>query len=538
MPPPTISRRDLLRAAGRAAGGVTFLALVPTGWHAFPFVLPPAPPDGAPPDGHPPVDRPLLFTALPYIQPGPRGRLEPDRESVVVAWQTEDRAAAFRIEYGPTRDYGRRAPVAATTRGGNDSPPTEDSAAAAAVARRRNYAATLTGLALGTRYHYRVREAGRSVVEGYFTTRRARHRSIRFVAFGDNSYGSLGQRAVAWHAYQARPDFVMNTGDNVYQNGLDSEYARFFFPIYNADLGGPRTGAPLLRSVPFYTVLGNHDVYSVDHDGQPAADFDRSSDALAYYTNLYLPLTGPASPPHAASIIAAGRGAAAFAQFRDCAGDRYPRMGNYSFDYGDAHFLCLDSNLYVDPTHSAWHDWLKQDLEETDAPWKFVVYHHSAFNVGNLMYSQQHMRVLAPLLERLGVDMVLAGHEHTYQRTRPFTFAPDGPGAAGRRGSAARLVPGMFTIDTTFDGETETRPRGIIYITTGAGGFDMFDPGFSSDPERWLHDEDGRTRYTVRVASDQHSFTVVDLDAHSLRLRQIDETGTEIDRMRIDKRAP
>ena len=92
-------------------------------------------------------------------------------------------------------------------------------------------------------------------MEGYFTTRKPRGTPIRFVAFGDNSYGDPGQRAIAWHAHQARPDFVMNTGDNVYEHGLDSEYIRYFFPIYNADVGSPQTGAPLLRSVPFYTGL-------------------------------------------------------------------------------------------------------------------------------------------------------------------------------------------------------------------------------------------------------------------------------------------
>jgi acid phosphatase type 7 len=540
-PSGAISRRDLLRAAGRAAGGVTFLALVPTGWRHFPFALPGLPPDGTPARARRGSDRPLLFTALPYIQPGPAGSLEPGRESIVVAWQTEDRVGSFGAEFGLTRAYGRHAKVTATSRDGGGGRPPADSAGPPATddhaggGRRRNYAAMMTGLALDTRYHYRVHEDGRSVVEGYFTTRRPRQTPIRFVAFGDNSFGSPGQRAVAWQAYEARPDFVMNTGDNVYQNGLDTEYARYFFPVYNADLGGPRTGAPLLRSVPFYTVLGNHDVYSVDATGQPAANFDVAPDALAFYTNLYLPLTGPATPPQAPSVIAKAAGASAFDRFRDCAGARFPRMGNYSFDYGDAHFLCLDSNLYVDPTDSAWHDFVEQDLGETDAAWKFVVYHHSAFNVGNLMYTQQHMRVLSPLLERMGVDMVLAGHEHNYQRTRPFTFVPHGPGEAARRGAIERLVPGTFTIDTVFDGTSETRPRGIIYVTTGAGGSDMFDPDFNVNPSLWVHAEDDRTSYAVRVVTDRHSFTVIDLDARTLTLRQIDETGTEIDRIRIDK---
>ena len=218
----------------------------------------------------------------------------------------------------------------------------------------------------------------------------------------------------------------MNTGDNVYEGGLDTEYAKYFFPIYNADVGGPRTGAPLLRSVPFYTVLGNHDVHTPDANGQPAADFDKSPDALAYYSSMYLPLTGPEAPPQPTPVIAAGDGAAAFAKFRACACPRFPRMGNYSFDYGDVHFLCLDSNVYVDPTDAGWHDYIARDLSGTDARWKIVVYHHPAFNAGDKHYKNQQMRVLTPLFEQQGTDLVLSGHEHVYQRTRPFTFVPSG----------------------------------------------------------------------------------------------------------------
>jgi hypothetical protein len=84
--------------------------------------------------------------------------------------------------------------------------------------------------------------------------------------------------------------------------------------------------------------------------------------------------------------------------FRVCAGARFPRMANYSFDNGDVHVLCLDSNRYVDPNDAALRAWISSDLEGTDAIWKFVVYHHPAFNVGSEHYEVQHMRVLAPAL--------------------------------------------------------------------------------------------------------------------------------------------
>jgi len=157
----------------------------------------------------------------------------------------------------------------------------------------------------------------------------------------------------------------MNTGDNVYENGLDDEYARYFFPVYNSNIAEIRTGAPLLRSVPFYTVIANHDVHGKGPDKGPAADFDKSPDALAYYTAMHLPLNGPAAPSHATPAIG---DADAIVAFRAAAGARFPRMANYSFDYGDAHFLCLDANVYVDPTNAALQAWIEADLTARRAP--------------------------------------------------------------------------------------------------------------------------------------------------------------------------
>jgi len=284
--PTDISRRDFLQAAG----GITFLALTPVGRgffarHATAWSLEP----------------PLQFSALPYIQPGSASALSAGTESLVIAWQTEDRSAEFAVEYGRTRAYGRSASVQGTQRPGHQADGSDT---------RRNYAAALGNLELGTTYVYRVRQLtpeAHTVAEGYFTTRKPRGVAVRFLSFGDNSYGDPGQRAVAYWAYRARPDFIINTGDNVYES------------------------------------------------------------------------------------------------------DRYPRMGTYSFDYGDAHFLCLDSNVYVDPTDERWHAFIADDLRGTDAIWKFVVYHHPAFNVGANHYKEQHMRVLSPFFEAGRVDFVLSG---------------------------------------------------------------------------------------------------------------------------------
>jgi len=507
--PRQLTRRQFLRSAG----GVTFLALSPVGRGLFAATTTAAQPAALP-----------LFTALPYIQPGPEGRLVPDAEIVRLAWQTEPKSADFAVEFGRDTTYGRTAAITRTQR---------DYSAGQGTNGRFNYVCAFDGLALGTEYRYRVRGNGAVIAEGYFTTRQPRGHRIRFASFGDNAIGSPGECAIAFHAYQAHPDFIMNTGDNVYENGLDDEYRKYFFPIYNADTASLQTGAPLLRSVPFLTVMANHDINGTEPGtGFHCANFDANPDALGYYTNFHLPLNGPAAPASPTYVHGAP---ARLADFRACAGDRFPRMANYAFDCGDAHFLCLDSNLYLDPTDAALQAWIAADLASTDARWKIVVFHHPAFNVGANHYTHQQMRALVPLLEKHGVDLVLSGHEHTYQRTRPLRFAPRDQAKAAHLHEADRRIPGDFTVDQKFDGITATRADGIIHITTGAGGQKLYDPGFTDAPEKWLHADDDNLAYAVKVVSDRYSLSIIELDAHELTLRQVDDTGAERDQFRMTK---
>jgi hypothetical protein len=507
-----LSRRQLLQAAG----GVTLLTLVPrqssaeSGHTGYEYPMAKAG-----------TTRPPVFTALPYLQPGGASKLVDGDESIVIAWQTDDLPTEFEVSYGKG-SLDQKASVAVSKR----MPHGKDDGEA-----RLNYFANLTGLKLHTKYRYRVSMGGETILEGFFTTRKPRGTKTRFVAFGDNSFGDISDRAVAFQAFKAMPDFVMNAGDNVYENGLDNEYARYFFPVYNADSAGPRMGAPLLRAVPFYTVMANHDVHDKDANKNPVADFTKNPDSFGYFTNMHLPANGPnpAYPPPAIGK------AEAIADFKNVAGDRFPRMANYSFDYGDAHFLCLDSNVYVDPTDPDLQAWIESDLAGTDASWKFVVYHHPAFNVGNEHFAEQQMRVLAPLFEKHGVAIVFNGHEHNYQRTRPIRFAPKDLSGAKLVGKGKRYVPGDFTVDRSFDGVHNTKLDGVIHMTTGAGGKHLYDPELNDNPQNWIHPEDNNVDYVTKVISDRHSITVIDMDARSLAIRQIDEWGNEIDRFKIER---
>ena len=503
---PSLTRRQFLRSAG----GITFLALAPTGRGLFAAIAPITP-----------LAVPI-FTALPYIQPGPEGRLVPGHESTRLAWQTLKTEAAFEVQFGRDETCGQSTTVERSARdysgrGDKDS--------------RYNYVCAFTQLELGTEYRYRVRCNGTTIAEGFFTTRQPRGRKIRFAAFGDNAFGEPGERAIAYQAYRAHPDFIMNTGDNVYESGLDTEYTRHFFPVYNADHASPSIGAPLLRSIPFYTVLANHDVEGFMPDSKiPAANFVLHADALAYYTNFHFPLNGVPAPTFPTMMHGPEK---RLADFKACAGARFPTMANYSYDAGDAHFLCLDSNNYTDPTDPALQQWVAADLKGSDARWKFVSFHHGAFNVGVHHRYEQQMRVLAPIFQESGVTFVLSGHEHNYQRTVPLRFTPKDVAKAHAIHTKDRIVTGDFKLDLTFDGEKQTKANGVIYVTTGAGGKYLYDPEYNNVPEKWVIPEDGNLAFTAKRVSDRHSLTVFDVELDEVLLRQIDEQGNEIDRIRV-----
>ena len=288
-----------------------------------------------------------------------------------------------------------------------------------------------------------------------------------------------------------------------------------------------------MRSVPYFTVIANHDVHGKDKDKNniPVADFKTDPDSGGYFTCMHLPGNGHDAAQKTPIIGPDDR----LDLFRKAAGDRFPRQATYSFDYGDAHFLCLDSNVYVDANDPTLQKWIEADLKATDARWKFVVYHHPAYNVGYDHYSEQHMRVLSPIFERNGVSLVLSGHEHNYQRTMPFTFAPSDTAGASNVNTKKRLVPGKFTIDRAFDGVKNTKPNGVIYMVTGAGGKHLYDMEDNDKPERWKHKEDDNADYIARFISDRHSLTVIDMDANSLEIQQIDQWGQVVDKLRITK---
>jgi 3',5'-cyclic AMP phosphodiesterase CpdA len=470
------------------------------------------------------------FLEKPYLQLGNAPELS-SSESLVLMWHTDNTPADWTVEVRTSKDSAWRAagqPVSQVISAPAGQPAVagkngakRDAPASPAIAPHLVYRTKLTGLQPGEEFNYRVLKAGKSVFEASGRTRKSAAQPFRFVMFGDCGQGTPSENMIAYQAHLAKPDFLFIPGDIVYGEGRISEYRTRFYPSYNADEPAASVGAPLLRSVPFIAAPGNHDT--------ALNNFQRFPDALAYFLYWDQPLNGPSIPAGTAKTSHVLNGSdAAQPTFLEEAGDRYPRMANFSFNYGNSHWTVLDANTYMDWSNPALQEWLAKDLTSAQsATWRFVAFHQPGFNSSREHFAEQYMRQLSPIFEANHVDIVFAGHVHNYQRSFPLTFVPakQGDGAAvGPRGEVA----GEWKLDKNFHDGADAKPQGVIYIVSGGGGAELYNPEQQIDPASWQG-------FTDKFISQIHSLSVVDIDGKTFRLKQISETGETLDSFQIAK---
>ena len=91
----------------------------------------------------------------------------------------------------------------------------------------------------------------------------------------------------------------------------------------------------------------------------------------------------------------------------------------YSFDWGDAHFAVLNSNdMY--PMSASQLNWLKNDMNASDAQWKIILTHRALYSAGKNINKPDTIimrNLLLPVIDELGIDVVFAGHDHMYFRS-------------------------------------------------------------------------------------------------------------------------
>ncbi len=310
------------------------------------------------------------------------------------------------------------------------------------------YRADFTGLQPGRCYSYRVTVDGQDLASDparfrFRTAPAARSGKFSFLAFGDSGACSPEQQTlIQLMAAETDVSMVVHVGDLAYPDGTLGEFEAAYYGM----------NAPLMSRLPFFPTPGNHEY---------------NTDAASPY------LAGAVTPE--SGVPSADQG-------------RY-----YSFNWGNAHFVSLDSNLLGTSSSAAMLAWLDADLAAAGSFWRIVFLHHTPYPTGFHLgdpICDAVQRLVNPIVERHGVQLVLAGHEHAYERTYPL---------AGNQ-------------------PVESSEPSTTYVVTGGGGGAMESAGTSP-----------QCGFSVQA----FHYVRVDVDGESLTLTAIGLDGGEIDQFEL-----
>ncbi len=381
----------------------------------------------------------------------------------------------------------------------------------------------IEGLVPGQSFQYKLVKNGKDVFRGSGTARKTEGQAFRCVLFGDTGADTLSERKIVYQTYLKKPDFLVILGDIVYSYGRLSEYIQKFFPIFENAKASEQTGAPLLQSTVALPVIGNHDI--AYGDNKAGINFDKLRDALAFYELWSAPLNGPIKSRSELHIPRLMGNEEYISRYLETTGNRYPTMSNYSFDYGNSHWLILDANPYMSWTNAKLRDWVRKDLQTNKSKtWKFVCFHQPGFSIDKVHNTEQRMRLLSDIFQDCGVDIVFSGHAHNYQKSYPLIFHPQSKNGIPVI-NADGTVSGSFIFDKKYDGKSNTHPTGIIYVVSGAGGAALY--GSMENPDR--------AGFTNEFVSSTHSLTYLDINQNKLIYSQISEDGKVLDSFKIEK---
>lgn len=350
----------------------------------------------------------------PYLQ-------MPTPHSVVVRWQTTDDVIGV-VRYGTSLqqlDYLALEPDVGTL-----------------------HSVQLDGLEPGTRYYYAVSDSADKSSgydpdeERWFRTLPAAGSSqaVRFWVIGDSGdagavANGVRDAAMDWIATHPRPgrddfDAWLALGDLAYTAGTNAQFDASLFGTYAAQL----------KNHALWAVYGNHD--------------DRRWTFFRLFT---LPEQGEAGGEPSGS-------------------EHY-----YSFDIGEVHVVVLDSQDSPRGVDGAMLQWLKRDLARNHSRWLITAFHHPPYSKGTHDSDDEGdsggrmeaMREHAlPILEAAGVDLVLSGHSHMYERS----YLLDCHYAASDHFSKANIVSdGINHRNADYLKPVDSTPHdGTVYVVAGS----------------------------------------------------------------------
>ncbi len=377
----------------------------------------------------------------PYLQ-------SPGQNSIILRWRT-DVATDSRVNFGLT--------IAANTTTTDDATSTTE------------HRVKLTGLSPKTTYYYTIGSTS-SVLLGpdsllHFTTApdTTIPNSFRLWAIGDFGHGNQAEADVRDSylrlAEKEKPaDLWLWLGDNAYSDGTDAEFQT---KVFDSTFGYGN----IFWNLPFASTSGNHDYNSIC-PWQPTFCNENPEN----HSGPYLDIIDP--PIHG-----------------ELGGVPSNRKLFYSFDYGDAHFVSLNSELGSLVSSYNWLglfnsdtsftspmlDWLKADLAATTKKWKIVLWHQTPYS-GQDNFTDDGVQQFCvasrvhfnPIIEKFGVDLVLVSHDHNYQRTFLIN---------GHYGNSSSFTPSM-KINGTSGKEDLGEPyikykngpmkdKGAVYVISG-----------------------------------------------------------------------
>jgi hypothetical protein len=313
----------------------------------------------------------------------------------------------------------------------------------------------ISGLKPLTKYYYSIGNLTDKAMEGdkdnYFYTlpEKGSETLIRVAGFGDCGNNSINQRNVRDQIVKYLGTNYLNAwilmGDNAYTTGSDDEFQAKFFNNYQETM---------LKRFPLFPVPGNHDY----GDLKTVELTERFR--MAYYQNFSVPTQGEAG------------------------GVASNTKSYYSFDVGNVHFLALDSygpdskgkHIYDEMGEQA--KWVEKDLQaNTNKKWIVAYFHHPPYTMGSHNSDTEALLVkirehFIKILEDNGVDLVLCGHSHVYERSKLMK---------GYYGKAADFDPDKYNLSNSsalYDGsknsapylKSKTNTNGAVYVVSGSAG--------------------------------------------------------------------
>ncbi len=356
----------------------------------------------------------------------------------------------------------------------------------------------INGLQPNTRYYYTVGANANSYTTNdgtyFFKTSPVPGtvQPIRLWVIGDFGYGgqsTIDVKNSFLENYRNVPtDAWLWTGDNAYNDGTDQEYQDNVFNVY----------PEVFKNTVVWPCPGNHDYGSVDANNNGT-----------YYDIFTLPENAEAG------------------------GTPSNEEGYYSFDYGNVHFLSLNSEMLLSivTSNTTFTQWLEQDLQNTTQDWIVAYWHQPPYTKGthdsddSFSRSEMMRNNVNPILEQYGCDLVLNGHSHGYERS----YLINGLYGKSNTFNAANMIVNG-TNGNANDGNAyikytlgDSANKGTVYTVIGCSGKKGSGDDPLNHPAMYLSTED------------YHGSMVIDINGLSLNALFIDTTGTVLDRFTIVK---